>query len=38
MDQPAQSEDWKLSAREHVKQRHDEKGFLYAWSVFLFSN
>jgi hypothetical protein len=33
MDEPSQSEDRKLSAMEHVKKRHEEKGFLYAWSV-----
>ncbi|CAO2045021.1 unnamed protein product, partial [Urochloa humidicola] len=33
MDEPSQSEDRKLSAVEHVKKRHQEKGFLYAWSV-----
>jgi hypothetical protein len=33
MDEPSQSEDRKLSAIEHVKKRHEEKGFLYAWSV-----
>ncbi|CAD6247610.1 unnamed protein product [Miscanthus lutarioriparius] len=32
MDEPSQSEDRKLSAMEHVKKRHEEKGFLYAWS------
>ncbi|CAN6243539.1 unnamed protein product, partial [Urochloa humidicola] len=30
MDEPSQSEDRKLSAMEHVKKRHHEKGFLYA--------
>jgi len=35
MDEPSQSEDRKLSAMEHVKKRHEEKGFLYAWSVSL---
>ncbi|CAO2037633.1 unnamed protein product, partial [Urochloa humidicola] len=30
MDEPSQSEDRKLSAVEHVKKRHQEKGFLYA--------
>ncbi|GJN19305.1 hypothetical protein PR202_gb06567 [Eleusine coracana subsp. coracana] len=30
MDQPSESEDRKLSAMEHVKKRHNEKGFLYA--------
>lgn len=30
---PQSDDDRKLSAMEHVKKRHEEKGFLYAWSV-----
>uniref|UniRef100_A0A0E0NBG4 Uncharacterized protein n=2 Tax=Oryza rufipogon TaxID=4529 RepID=A0A0E0NBG4_ORYRU len=30
MDEPSQGGDQKLSAMEHVKKRHEEKGFLYA--------
>uniref|UniRef100_A0A0E0CHH2 Cysteine-rich transmembrane domain-containing protein n=1 Tax=Oryza meridionalis TaxID=40149 RepID=A0A0E0CHH2_9ORYZ len=30
MDEPSQGGNQKLSAMEHVKKRHEEKGFLYA--------
>uniref|UniRef100_K3Z0D8 Uncharacterized protein n=1 Tax=Setaria italica TaxID=4555 RepID=K3Z0D8_SETIT len=33
MDEPFQGEDRNLSAVDHVKKRHHEKGFFYAWSV-----